>query len=164
MGPDTRAPASRRRRPRTWRWRNVPMPEQHLVAMAAAIVLDRRRPWGQIEPTRARKVVGWALVGSGAGIVVASTVAAEAVELDRPGRLVTRGPYRLSRNPMYLGWSALHLGAGLLARSRWLLASLPAAWVAVHRQVLREERVLADTFGPAFEAYRGSVPRYLPRW
>jgi protein-S-isoprenylcysteine O-methyltransferase Ste14 len=164
MGPDTRASAPRRRRPRTWRWRNVPLPEQHLVAMAAAIVLDRRRPWGQIEPTHARKVVGWALVGSGAGIVVASTVAAEAVELDRPGRLVTRGPYRLSRNPMYLVWSALHLGAGLLARSRWLLASLPAAWVAVHRQVLREERVLADTFGPAFEAYRWAVPRYLPRW
>jgi protein-S-isoprenylcysteine O-methyltransferase Ste14 len=164
MGPDTRASAPRMWRPRPWRWRNVPLPEQHLGAMAAAIVLERRRPWRQLAPTRTRNAIGWALLGAGTGIVVASTVAAEAVELDRPGQLVTRGAYRLSRNPMYLGWSALHLGAGLLARSRWLLASLPAAWVAVHRQVLREERVLADTFGSAYEAYRGSVPRYLPRW
>ena len=76
---------------------------------------------------------------------------------------MTSGPYAASRNPMYLGWAMLQLGAGLVRGSRWMIAAVPAAAALVHRDVRGEERTLEDAFGDEFRRYRATVPRYLPR-
>ena len=84
--------------------------------------------------------------------------------LDHPGRLVTTGPYAVSRNPMYTGWALLHLGVAAAGGSAWTLAAFPAAAGQVHRLALGEERELGHTFGDEFSRYRAAMPRYLPRW
>lgn len=144
------------------RWRNVPLPEPHLAALALGVLLERRRPW-PLPGGGSRRAIGWSLVAGGATLVGAAVRASERTQLERPERLVTAGPYARSRNPMYVGWSLAHLGAGLVTGSGWILAGLPVAAAAIHRQVLDEETLLADRFGAAFERYRARVPRYVGR-
>ncbi|WP_309990852.1 methyltransferase family protein [Arthrobacter pascens] len=82
-------------------------------------------------------------------------------ELERPKELVTSGPYALTRHPMYVGWWFLRLGAGTMAGSSWVLATLPPEVLAEHRYVLREEALLAELFGRSYPKYAEKVPRYL---
>jgi protein-S-isoprenylcysteine O-methyltransferase Ste14 len=81
-------------------------------------------------------------------------------DLERPQSLVTTGPYAFSRHPMYVGWWLIHLGAGVLRGSSWVVVTAPAAVLAEHRSVLAEERQLADSFGRTFDRYAERVPRY----
>ena len=83
------------------------------------------------------------------------------VDLEQPATLISTGPYAISRNPMYVGWTLLYLGVALVARNAWMFALLPVvAWV-IHRDVLREERKLKQTFGEEYLRYRKLVRRYL---
>lgn len=63
------------------------------------------------------------------------------------GRLVTTGPYAVSRNPMCLAWALIHLGVGVGIGSAWTVVTLPAAVVRIDREIAREERWLAVRFG-----------------
>lgn len=83
------------------------------------------------------------------------------MDIGSPTGLVTGGPYRYSRNPMYVGWTALYIGIALVVESAWPLVFLPAIVVLVHRAVRREERALAERFGGGYAAYRERVRRYL---
>ena len=79
-----------------------------------------------------------------------------------PKRLVTSGPYRFSRNPMYLGVITILLGWCLLWDSRTLLIYTLAVMCAVYLRVrLAEEPWAARDFGSEWEAYRARVPRWL---
>ena len=109
-------------------------------------------------------VVGWPLIAAGITLVVRSLQAAAQLDLDRPDRLVTSGPYAVSRHPMYLGWALLDLGTGVAGGSGWVVAALPAVARRVHREVLLEERILDEEFEEAYGHYRIAVPRYLPVW
>jgi hypothetical protein len=62
---------------------------------------------------------------------------------------------------MYLGWSLIHLGTALAARSPGISITWPVSAVLVHRVVRQEERGLAERFGGEFAAYTAAVPRYL---
>jgi len=77
-------------------------------------------------------------------------------------RLLTSGPYRLSRNPLYVGLLALYAGCALVADSVVALLLLPVAWAGLHwGAVLPEERYLAPALGAAYEEYCGRVRRWL---
>jgi protein-S-isoprenylcysteine O-methyltransferase Ste14 len=153
-----------RRMDRLPRWMdNVPLPEPHLAGLAAAGVLQHARPWRLPGGRRSRRLVGIPLLAAGSGLVVASVREAREVRLSRPGRLVTSGPYAVSRNPMYLGWSLLTLGVGVLSGSTWVVAVSPAVAAWMHAVVGREERTLDTRFGEEFRRYRRAVPRYLAR-
>lgn len=146
-----------------WRDRlaNVPVPEQHamaLLAAAAAERLHRARPPG---PAAVWHAPGVALLGSGAGLAAWAWCEARDVRLAAPDRLVTTGPYAFSRNPMYLAWSLGHLGAALLSRSGWALAAWVPAVVAVGRDVDAEERELRRRFGATHDRYVAAVPRWI---
>ena len=72
------------------------------------------------------------------------------------------GPFRFSRNPLYVGLIALDLGLALLAASFWALVSLPRGIAALVWGAIRpEERYLTQTFGAEYEAYRARVRRWL---
>ena len=76
--------------------------------------------------------------------------------------LVTRGAFRWSRNPMYLGMTGLLVGFALATRMAWALILLvPVLGIMHWGVVLREERYLARKFGAEYEAYRSRVRRYL---
>lgn len=77
--------------------------------------------------------------------------------------LVTRGIYRLSRNPMYLGMLCLLLGwAVWLSNAAALLIGPPCFVLAITRwQIIPEERALKDLFGSTFVLYAEQVRRWL---
>lgn len=83
---------------------------------------------------------------------------------DPPRRLVVRGPYRLVRNPMYLGAGLALTGAALVYRSAALVAYTAALFVVTHLfVVLYEEPALGRTFGEEYQAYCRRVRRWWPR-
>ena len=76
--------------------------------------------------------------------------------------LILRGPYRYTRNPMYVGMTLVEVGLGLAANNLWIaLFALPAL-VIVHVIAVRpEERYLAEKFGASYKEYLAQVRRYL---
>jgi protein-S-isoprenylcysteine O-methyltransferase Ste14 len=77
-------------------------------------------------------------------------------------RLVQRGPYAISRNPMYVGVTAVYAGLALAVASTWALILLLPVLVVMDRWVIaREEPYLAARFGAPYEAYRARVRRWL---
>ena len=76
--------------------------------------------------------------------------------------LVRTGPYRISRNPIYLAFSMLQLGIAIWANSVWVLATLLGAVSLVNRVVIpREERYLEEKFGADYLDYKAAVRRWL---
>jgi protein-S-isoprenylcysteine O-methyltransferase Ste14 len=76
--------------------------------------------------------------------------------------IIQDGPYRLSRNPLYVGLLALYLGLALLIPSFWALVLFPMSVVLVRWGAIRpEERYLDARFGATYEAYRRRVRRWL---
>lgn len=81
-----------------------------------------------------------------------------------PRRLVIVGLYRYCRNPMYIGVLVIVAGWAIFASSLVLFSYLTALAIAFHlRVVLYEEPRLSELFGPQWQSYAGSVPRWLPR-
>jgi protein-S-isoprenylcysteine O-methyltransferase Ste14 len=76
--------------------------------------------------------------------------------------LVTSGPYRFTRNPMYLGMVFLYIAFAFAFGVIWALAFLPAVIVIVDRFVIAlEEPYLERTFGQAYRDYKARVRRWL---
>ncbi|WIG60793.1 MAG: Putative protein-S-isoprenylcysteine methyltransferase [Ktedonobacterales bacterium] len=76
--------------------------------------------------------------------------------------LLTEGPFRLSRNPMYLGMAIQYVGLALLFNSLWAILLLPVALVIVHVTVIkREERYLEQQFGGEYRTYKARVRRWI---
>jgi protein-S-isoprenylcysteine O-methyltransferase Ste14 len=79
-----------------------------------------------------------------------------------PQRIVAQGPYRYTRNPMYLGHLIFMLGLALTFWSWFGLALLAARAAWFQHRVLGDEARLAATFGADYEAYRAQVKRWVP--
>jgi protein-S-isoprenylcysteine O-methyltransferase Ste14 len=76
--------------------------------------------------------------------------------------LAVGGPYRFTRNPMYLGLVFILAGLALLANALWPLILLPVVIVIVRRAVIdREERYLTAKFGEEYLRYKARVRRWL---
>ena len=81
---------------------------------------------------------------------------------DPPKHLVTSGPYRYSRNPMYIGVITILTGWCILWGSRTLVTYSVLFAIGFHLRVwLFEEPWAARRFGSEWEAYRGRVPRWV---
>ncbi|MFC0668138.1 methyltransferase family protein [Azotobacter chroococcum] len=79
-----------------------------------------------------------------------------------PAKLIVSGPFRLSRNPIYLADTLIYCGIALLLASAWPWLLLPALILCMSRWVIRhEEALLSQLFGEQFEAYRARVRRWL---
>ena len=76
--------------------------------------------------------------------------------------LVTTGPFRFSRNPLYVASTLAYLGVALLVNSLWVLLLLAPILLVMHFGIVRgEERYLAAQFGDAYRDYCARVRRYL---
>ena len=76
--------------------------------------------------------------------------------------IVTGGPYRFTRNPMYVSLVALYLAVTLALNSWWPVLFLPLVLLVLLRAVIaREERYLASAFPAEYDAYRRRVRRWL---
>jgi len=76
--------------------------------------------------------------------------------------LVTTGPFKYSRNPIYVGLSLMYFGIGLLLSNLWILLLYPFVFIMMNVIVIeREERYLASQFGEDYLEYKKLVRRWI---
>jgi protein-S-isoprenylcysteine O-methyltransferase Ste14 len=118
-------------------------------------------------PSTVARPVGGALIVPGAGLlgtfVRAFGRAGTPVDPYTPSEaIVTDGPYRLTRNPGYLGMALMYAGIAIVSNAPWALVPLPAAIAVIDRGVIaREERYLERKFGARYTDYKRRVRRWI---
>ena len=163
--PDVAMPLQGRRGPGT----RVPPMLLFSAAFFAGVWLNERLPWPvqTAGSPLALLLLGSFLVSFGTvlfGVCMITFVrSGTAILLQRPAtRIVTHGPYAWSRNPTYVAFVAIYVGACLLANTFWPLVLLPLVIPVLNRFVIaREERHLFERFGRAYLAYAAGVRRWL---
>ncbi|HJR90215.1 MAG TPA: isoprenylcysteine carboxylmethyltransferase family protein [Aeromicrobium sp.] len=81
---------------------------------------------------------------------------------DRTTTIVTDGPYRFSRNPMYVGMTLLYIGVAASTGVMWAFATLPIVLVVIRFHVIaREEAYLSAKFGDSYREYQSRVRRWI---
>lgn len=123
--------------------------------------------WWPMHSTVRSPTLGWAILG---GAVVwiywaNSTLRKAGTTLDvreDASVLVCEGPFRFSRNPIYLGMLAILLGIAVALGSPWYLLGAVLQFALLRAYyVPREEAYLRQRFGPAFEGYVQVSPRWV---
>ncbi|MBB5518781.1 methyltransferase family protein [Amphiplicatus metriothermophilus] len=101
------------------------------------------------------------------GILMAATrafnEAGETLQPNTPSkRLLTEGPYRFSRNPVYLAMMIFGAGFGIATSNVWIVLTTALAGVILHFFAIKpEEAYLERRFGDAFAEYRRRVRRWI---
>lgn len=114
------------------------------------------------------RLAGFALGIAGAALLVWASIylgrffVHEAAVL-QDHALVTGGPYRLVRHPVYSGYLALLLGTGIATLNLWLLLLWPVSLIGIIIQAGSEEELLRARFGAAHECYVGRTGHIVPR-
>jgi protein-S-isoprenylcysteine O-methyltransferase Ste14 len=146
-----------------------PPPFLFVIGLLVGWLLDRY--WFPLPLSRfggsAVKPLGWVLLAL--GIILAAWGIAtffRAKTAINPhlsaSQLVTHGPYRFTRNPMYTGLTAQYLGLAALLDSAWPIIVLPIVLLVLVRTVIsREEAYLNDAFSADYGAYTARVRRWL---
>lgn len=78
--------------------------------------------------------------------------------------MITHGVYSISRNPAYVGFDFLFVGAVLSLPNVILAVCSAMVILLLHLQILEEERMLPYVFGHAYTQYKAKTPRYLFTW
>ena len=143
-----------------------PPPFVFLISILIGVGLNWLRPMS-IVPETVAMPFGVAL------IVAAGTLAflgfrelgrhKTAVRPDEPSSAIVKtGPYRFTRNPLYVSLATLHLGIGLWTNSLWVVSMLIPAWIVMTTQIIaREEAYLERAFGDEYLSYKASVRRWI---
>ncbi len=144
----------------------APPPLIYLGFLGGGLLLDYVLPVALV-PDGAQYAAGFALIAVGL-VMFALAVreffkAGTSVETRKPTTaIVTGGPFRFSRNPIYVALSLVYAGIGFAVDSAWVLALLvPALIVMRYGVVSREERYLERKFGEAYLRYKASVRRWV---
>jgi protein-S-isoprenylcysteine O-methyltransferase Ste14 len=123
-----------------------------------------RVPGGLIAPGIVLFCAGAALALTTIGFFIFEGRGTPAV-FDPPRKFVPHGPYRLVRNPMYIGGVSMLLGGGLYLTSVAMAVFALVAFLIVHTFVVfAEEPGLRKRFGQEYEDYCKAVPRWIPRF
>lgn len=86
------------------------------------------------------------------------------IDEDGPSRLITTGPYRLVRNPVFIGIQAAQLGLFLALPSVFTLVCLVVGVACVQMETRLEEAHLQARFGGDYAVYAARTSRWWPRW
>ncbi|MHB1188272.1 methyltransferase family protein [Thiobacillus sp.] len=142
-------------------------PAPYAVALLGGWWLDRNWLALPFDPGAAARPLGWLAVGIGLALFAWTmwTFARHRTTVNPyvgASALCTGGPFRLSRNPIYLGDWFILAGVSLLLATLWPLAFAPLIWVMLRFGVIRhEEAHLEAKFGDAYRAYRARVRRWI---
>lgn len=143
-------------------------PVLFLMAVLAGWWLQRLWPleWPGTNDAAA-KAIGWFFIAGGFGIAIWALVtmlrsSAEFRPHAEATVLVTSGPFRRFRNPMYLGYAMILLGLADSAQNIWIAIMTPlfaaaVTWLAI----LPEERHLEAKFGDAYREYKARSRRWI---
>jgi protein-S-isoprenylcysteine O-methyltransferase Ste14 len=119
-------------------------------------------------PSALAWTLGWAILAGGVVLgpiwgVPTLHKAGTTMRPDKPtAKLVTDGPFRFSRNPLYLALTLMYAGMALIANSIWaLLLLFPVTLIMSRFVIRREEEYLARTFGEEYQHYKMTVRRWI---
>jgi protein-S-isoprenylcysteine O-methyltransferase Ste14 len=140
-----------------------------LGALALGCLLSLVIPIGPrlASPNGNALAVGLTFIGLGFTLAAFSARAFHRAGTDVvPGRpanaLVTTGPYKVTRNPIYIGLTLVYFGLAIVMTSLWvLLLLIPVLMILQHGVVMPEEAYLKRRFGAAYCKYQAHVPRWL---
>jgi protein-S-isoprenylcysteine O-methyltransferase Ste14 len=147
----------------------VPPPLLYGAALVLGLIVQKRRP-APLMPrilSPLRRLAGGALLAGGIATGVwgvrAMQQAGQSPDPEKPTTaLVMDGPFRYSRNPLYLTMTATYLGITLLRNNLWGALLLPGLLPLIQRGAIeREEEYLRQRFGEDYRAYAERVPRWL---
>jgi len=161
------APSPARSRIRGWRW-YVPMVLLPVEWLFPPVLIALRV--GEIEadwlPLRlaglAVSLAGAALLAWASVLLGRLMIHEAAVTEDHA--LIESGPYRIIRHPVYTGYLALLLGAGVASINVCLLLIWPVSLLGILIQAASEERLLREKFGQDHERYVQRIGRLIPRF
>ncbi|MEE9139266.1 MAG: isoprenylcysteine carboxylmethyltransferase family protein [Alphaproteobacteria bacterium] len=138
----------------------------YLAALAVGLVPEFLWPSDMLSVPR-RLVLGLFFIASGAslmGLAIREFKKAEThFRTDRPvTAIITTGPFRITRNPIYIALSLIYVGIAVGLDSLWVLAMLVPVLIVIRYGVIaREERYLESKFGDGYRSYKSSVRRWL---
>lgn len=143
-------------------------PVLFLLAIVAGWLLQRGLPltWPGMNDTQA-KIIAWGFIVGGFGLAIWALVTmlrgnAEFRPHAEATVLITTGPFRRFRNPMYLGYALILLGLADSAQNLWIAIMTPVFALAVTwLAILPEERHLEQKFGDAYREYKASSRRWI---
>jgi protein-S-isoprenylcysteine O-methyltransferase Ste14 len=147
---------------------NFPPPLLYVAGIALGWLLQRWRP---LSITAGPSVVR--TICAAAAFVIYLVLFGSALAAFRRARttlipnrpataFVANGPYRFTRNPMYVSMAALYLAVAIFMNSWWAVLMLPLVLLVVDRFVIaREERYLGAAFPTEYAAFRARVRRWL---
>jgi protein-S-isoprenylcysteine O-methyltransferase Ste14 len=144
----------------------APPPLLYFVALLVALGLRAISP-AQILSGATPLIVGLLLLLFGIAIAIpgrrALLAAGTNVNPMRPTTaIVASGPYRFSRNPLYVALTLLYGGLTLVFNTWWGFVLLLPVLIVMHvGVVLREERYLDQKFGEPYRQYKSTVRRYF---
>jgi protein-S-isoprenylcysteine O-methyltransferase Ste14 len=141
-------------------------PLVYLVSLVTGVLIQRAAPLPFVPGTLAVPL-GASLIVVAIALFAYSVAKFRAAGTPVPARkpttvIVRTGPYRFSRNPIYLAFSLFQLGIAIWINSLWLLVTLVGAVGLIHYVVIpREEQYLERRFGAQYSDYKISVRRWL---
>lgn len=144
----------------------APPPLIYAATLGLALLLHQRVPL-PVVPRKIKNLLGSILIG---GAIVPASLALRGmrkagtnVNPTQPTTaLIVEGPYRFTRNPIYLGMTALYTGIAILANTLWPILLLPGVLFVMTRGVIeREEAYLEQKFGKQYVAYKEKVRRWI---
>ncbi len=146
----------------------APPPLIYLSFLAAGIALHFLwTPLGMFPKAWLGHAAGWPIFTL-ALLIAISVVrtlsqAGEDIRIEKPtNALVSSGPFRFSRNPMYVALTLVYLSISLILNTAWPLVFLPGALLLMHFcAIKREEAYLEGLFGQDYRQYRARVRRWL---
>ena len=141
-------------------------PAAYFIGVLAGVGLDYLWPMPFLAATP-RYILGLVCIVAGLGLAVAAIRvfhrAGTNVAPTRPTlSIVAVGPYRFSRNPIYIGAALVQAGIAALADNLWILLLLvPVLAILRFGVIAREERYLAEKFGASYGDYKSRVRRWI---
>ena len=146
---------------------HVPVPWVFVIVYLIGAVAERCLPSHMFEQVPHLTAIGGLVLGIGVaiagwGLVTFRRARTTTVPGQISSQMVTWGPYRLTRNPMYVGLTIAYLGEALLLRQLWPVVFLPLVIAYVNWIVIPlEESKLQEAFGDQYEQYRARVGRWV---
>ena len=144
----------------------IPPPLIYAVGLGAGLLLSKWIPSRWLSAAISR-LSGWTLVVAACSLAAPSLAIflhrKTAIRPDRPATtLALSGPYRLTRNPMYLSLALLYAGIAILYQSIWAMVFLlPVLFIIYRHVIVPEELYLERRFGPTYAHYRTRVRRWI---
>jgi protein-S-isoprenylcysteine O-methyltransferase Ste14 len=134
--------------------------------LIAGLVLEYLFSWPQLAQS-AQYIAGGVLIAASGllmpGILLRFRRAGTHLDVRKStSAIITDGPYRVSRNPIYVSLMLLYFGIGLMVDGVWIIIlAAPLAMVIHHGVILREERYLEKKFGEEYLTYKRAVRRWI---